>query len=102
MATFLVQTFVRPQVAERVFLDLASSGKVQDLYAQEIQGSGSRTQLAAPSSVDLDLLPKVLISAVVSEQCREDVISSIRALASMGRRGDGKIMIMPIESEIVR
>ena len=100
MAAYLVQVLVRPQVAERVFIDLAASSFVEDLFAQEVQGAGSRSHLHAQPSADLDLLPKVLIGGVVHADFYEEVIASIRALASMGRRGDGKIFVAPIHSEI--
>ena len=99
MSASLFQAIVRPQVAERVFLELAASGFVESLYAQEIQGSGSRSQGHTIKTADFGLLPKVQICGMVRREHYEQVIAAIRSTASMGRSGDGKIYVSSVMQE---
>jgi nitrogen regulatory protein PII len=83
---------IRPQVAERLCLELMASGMVEDLIATECQGSGTRVESALPVT-GLGLLPKVMVSGTCAEEDRDAVIEAILTQARSGRGGDGKLFI---------
>lgn len=49
----------------------------------------------------INLLPKIRVEAVVSDETLEDVIKDIQDKVSTGHVGDGKIFVRPIE-EVIR
>ena len=51
-------------------------------------------------TMELDLLPKVKIELVVTDEEVEDVISIISNFARTGNVGDGKIFIIPVEDAV--
>lgn len=94
--TLCFQAIIRPQMAEQVFLDLVQTNVVQALIAEECQGSGTRS---TGTRTEVELLPKVIIYGMVEDDDLQQVIDCVRAHASTGRSGDGKIFIYPISSE---
>lgn len=81
---------VWPQRAEAVCIALHESALVDELYAAECQGAGTRREGA--DDVPMGLLPKVLIGGVVAEEHRDAVVDIILSRARSGRRGDGKVL----------
>ncbi len=51
-------------------------------------------------TMELDLLPKVKIELVVTDEEVEDVISIISNFARTGNVGDGKIFVIPVEDAV--
>jgi nitrogen regulatory protein P-II 1 len=98
-----VEAIFRPEKLESVKDALVTLGHA-GLTVFEVKGHGIQkgiTQQWRGQEYSIDLLPKILVMAVVHDHEVQDVVDSISAIARTGMIGDGKIFISPVE-EVVR
>jgi nitrogen regulatory protein P-II 1 len=70
----------------------------------EVKGRGKQkgiTEIYRDREYRVDLLPKLEINIVVSEEEANTIVETIANAARTGEMGDGKIFTMPVE-EVVR
>jgi nitrogen regulatory protein P-II 1 len=98
-----VEAVIRPERLEAVKEALVALGH-NGLMVTEVKGHGTQkgiTQQWRGEEYVIDLLPKVLVVAVVNDHEVSDVLSTIQQAARTNRIGDGKIFVSPIE-EVIR
>ncbi len=89
------------------FMDVKEALEKRGFYGMtvtDVRGRGRQRgmQLQFRGRVmEIDLLPKVKIELVVTEEEVEDVITIISDYARTGNTGDGKIFVIPVD-EVVR
>ena len=98
-----VEAIVRPERLEAVKDALVGLGHA-GLTVTEVKGHGIQkgiTQQWRGQEYSIDLLPKVMIMAVVNDHEVPDVLVAITEAARTGMIGDGKIFVSAVE-DIVR
>lgn len=98
-----IESIVRPEKLEAVKEALIGLGHA-GLTVTEVKGHGIQkgiTQQWRGQEYSIDLLPKVMIMAVVNDHEVPDVLAAITAAARTGVIGDGKIFVSSVE-DIVR
>lgn len=98
-----VEAIFRPEKLGGVKDALVALGHA-GLTVFEVKGHGIQkgvTQQWRGQEYSIDLLPKILVMAVVHDHEVPDVIDSIASIARTGMIGDGKIFVSPVE-EVIR
>jgi nitrogen regulatory protein P-II 1 len=98
-----VEAIVRPERLEAVKQALVGLGHA-GLTVTEVKGHGIQkgiTQQWRGQEYSIDLLPKVMVMAVVHDHEVGDVLATISEAARTGMIGDGKIFVSDVE-DIVR
>ncbi len=98
----LVITIVKPHMLDAV-RDALSDIDVRGLTVTEVKGFGRQkghTELYRGAEYVVDFLPKTRIEIAVAEEQLEQTIDAIKAAASTGKIGDGKIFVINLEQTI--
>ncbi len=98
-----VEAIIKPFKLDEVKEALSSIG-VQGLTVSEVKGFGRQkghTELYRGAEYVVDILPKVKLEIIVSDELAAQVVETIERSARTGRIGDGKIFVMTME-EVVR
>ena len=98
----LVIAVVKPFKLDEVREALAEIG-VNGLTVTEVKGFGRQkghTELYRGAEYVVDLLPKVKIEAVVTDDILDRVLEAIQKSARTGKIGDGKIFVVDLEQVI--
>ena len=98
----LITAIIRPFKLEEVREALTQAG-VSGLTVTEVKGYGRQkghTELYRGAEYVVDLLPKIKIKAVVSEELLERALDAVIAGARTDKIGDGKIFVSPIEQAL--
>jgi nitrogen regulatory protein P-II 1 len=98
-----IDAIIRPKSLDEVKSHLASIG-VQGLTVTEVRGFGRQkghTEVYRGTEYAVDLLPKLMLTIIASEDRVPGIIDAIIAGARTGKMGDGKIFVTPLD-EVVR
>ena len=98
----LVEAIIKPFKVDDVRNALNEIG-VQGLTVTEAKGFGRQkghTELYRGAEYVVDLVPKMKLEILVTDDQVEAVIEAITASASTGKIGDGKIFVMPVSDAI--
>jgi nitrogen regulatory protein P-II 1 len=98
-----VEAIIREDKLNEVKEALKELGIV-GLNVFEIRGHGRQggiNLVGRSGSYQVDLLPKIQVNIVLSEQNLEEVIDAILRAAYTGEAGDGLIFVYPVE-EVIR
>jgi nitrogen regulatory protein P-II 1 len=98
-----VEAIIREDKLNEVKEALRELGIV-GLNVFEIRGHGRQggiSLVGRSGSYQVDLLPKIQVNIVLSEQNLEEVIDTILRSAYTGEAGDGLIFVYPVE-EVIR
>lgn len=98
----LIQAIIRPERFENVKVSLEQEGYVP-LTLMEVKGRGEQKGIALEyrgKSIQVDILPKMMIELVVRNDDLNKAITTIRNAAHTGKHGDGKIFVLPVERVI--
>ena len=98
-----VEAIIREDKLNEVKEALKEMGIV-GLNVFEIRGHGRQggiSLVGRSGSYQVDLLPKIQVNIVLSEQNLEEVIDAILRSAYTGEAGDGLIFVYPVE-EVIR
>ena len=99
----LVTAIIKPFVLDQVRESLTEIG-IKGITVTEVKGFGRQkghTELYRGAAYQVDLLPKVKIEIVVSDDLSEQVVETIIEQADTGNIGDGKIFVTNVE-EVIR
>jgi nitrogen regulatory protein P-II 1 len=97
-----IEAIIRPTKLDEVKTALNDLG-VHGISVLEIRGAGRQkgyTQHYRGSEYTVNLLPKVLVVVVVTDDKQEATVSAIEDAARTGEIGDGKIFVMPVLDSI--
>ncbi len=98
----LVSAIVKPFKLEDVRDALSALG-VQGMTVTPVKGFGRQkghTEIYRGAEYAVLYVPKVRIDVVVSDTDEDKIVSAIRTAAAMGRIGDGKIFVSPIDHAV--
>ena len=99
----LVTAIIQPFQLDAVKTALEAAG-VAGLTLSEANGFGRQkghTEVYRGAEYKVDLVPKLRVEVVVSDDDAESVTSAIVGAAQTGKIGDGKVWVVPVE-EVVR
>ena len=99
----LVTAIIKPFVLDQVRESLTEIG-IKGITVTEVKGFGRQkghTELYRGAEYQVDLLPKVKIEIMVSDDLSEQVVETIIEQADTGNIGDGKIFVTNVE-EVIR
>ncbi|MDI9619228.1 MAG: P-II family nitrogen regulator [Candidatus Nezhaarchaeota archaeon] len=99
----MICAIIRPDKLEEVKQGLRSIG-IKGLTIYEVRGKGRQEGVkwsARGHEYGLDMLPKLKIEVLVSDENLDAVVDVIAQKAKTGYVGDGKIFVVPVE-EVVR
>jgi nitrogen regulatory protein P-II 2 len=98
----LVSAIVKPFKLEDVRDALSALG-VQGMTVTPVKGFGRQkghTEIYRGAEYAVLYVPKVRIDVVVGDADQDKIVSAIRTAAAMGRIGDGKIFVSPIDHAV--
>ena len=99
----LITAVVKPFKLDDVKDALKAAG-AQGITVSEVRGfgrQGGHTETYRGAEYNIEFVPKVRIEIVVDDSVVDHAIEAIRAAASTGKIGDGKIWVTSVE-KIVR
>ena len=97
-----IEAIIKPFRIEEVKDALAKIG-IEGMTVIEAKGCGRQkghTEIYRGSEYSVDLLPKIKIEVVVSDNRADEVAQTIVAAAKTGKIGDGKVFVSAIEEAI--
>ena len=95
-----VVAIVKPYLAEKV-LESLKRAPLEALNIREVKGYGRQKSYLdqyGNSEYSLAYLPKVEITLWVEDARVEETVRRIVDIARTGRMGDGKVIVLPVES----
>ena len=101
--TKLVTAVIQPHRLDDVKSALEGAG-VRGLTVSEASGYGRQrghTEVYRGAEYTVDLVPKVKIDVLVTDEDAEAVVGVIIQAAQTGKIGDGKVWVVPVE-EVAR
>ena len=99
----LIEAIIKPFKLDDVRDALSAIG-VQGLTVTEIKGFGRQkghTELYRGAEYVVDLVPKLKLEVVASDDQVESIVDAVASAANTGKIGDGKIFVSGVE-EVVR
>jgi len=93
-----IEAIVRPNKFEAVKSALMELG-VEGMTVSEVRGHGRQkghTEVFRGREYDVDLLPKIKVELVISDDTVEKAIDAISTAAYTGKIGDGKIFLYAV------
>ena len=99
---FKIQAIIQPSKLVAVRDALKAIG-VEGLTIAEVRGHGRQkghTEVYRGREYLVDMLPKVRLEMVVTEERKEDVVGAIMGAARTGKIGDGKIFVYHVGGAI--
>lgn len=83
--------------------DVLDDCGVSGLTVSEVKGCGAQrgyTERYRGTSINISLLPRLKLEAVMRDEIVEDVISRVADAARTGEVGDGKIFLLDVEQAV--
>ncbi|MFC1627775.1 P-II family nitrogen regulator [Gemmatimonadota bacterium] len=97
-----IEAVIKPFKLDEVREALAGAG-LKGMTVSEVRGFGRQkghAELYQGSEYQIDLLPKVKIEVVVSDESVDEAVEAIIGAAWTGEIGDGKIFVSPVDDAI--
>jgi len=97
-----IQAIIRPEKLDSVKDALVELG-INGMTVTAVQGFGKQlgfTEVYRGVKQEARLLPKMMVTTVVSDGAVEGVVAAIQAAARTGEIGDGKIIVTTVEASI--
>jgi nitrogen regulatory protein P-II 1 len=95
----LVMAIIREERVQYVQKALADKN-VYGMTVSSVMGRGSQGGIHLQyrgGILNIDLIPKVAIEMVIQDALEDTVISQILSAARVGKEGDGKIFVIPVQ-----
>jgi len=97
-----IEAIIQPHKLEDAKEALKTIG-VDGMTITEVRGHGRQkghTEVYRGMEYNVDLLPKVKLELVVSDQRKDEVIRTLVAAARTGKIGDGKIFVYDVADAV--
>ena len=98
----LVTAIIRPQKLDAIRNSLESYG-VQGLTISQASGYGRQrghTEVYRGAEYTVDLLPKIRIEVLVTDEQADDIVDVLVATANTGHAGDGKVWLVDVQEAV--
>ena len=95
----IIQAIIRPEKLEAAKDALVAHG-IHGITVTSVNGFGKQlghTEVYRGVKVEARLLPKVMLTLLVTDGVVPEVMATLRQAAMTGEIGDGKIMVLPVE-----
>ena len=96
----LITAIVRPVVLDRLVVGLEEIEDFPGLTVTEASGFGQRIREGVRDTIDPFRANK-RVEIVAPDEMVEQVVSVIRSCAHTGRKGDGIVLVGPLESTVL-
>ena len=96
----LIIAYIKPFKLDDVKLAVTEAG-AQGITVMEVKGFGRQkghTELYRGSEYHTDFIPKVKLEMAVPDAAVSKVTAAITQAAPTGKIGDGKILVLPVDS----
>ncbi len=96
----LIIAYIKPFKLDDVKLAVTEAG-AQGITVMEVKGFGRQkghTELYRGSEYHTDFIPKVKLEMAVPDAAVSKVTAAITQAARTGKIGDGKILVLPVDS----
>lgn len=93
-----IEAIIQPHKLDEVKEALKSAG-IDGITITEVRGHGRQKghkEVYRGMEYEVDLLPKVKVETVVSDQRLDEIVNAISSAARSGKIGDGKIFIYEV------
>jgi len=93
-----IEAIIQPFKFDDVKEALTQSG-IEGMTITEVKGFGRQKghkEIYRGSEYTVDVLPKVKIEVVTSDDKADSVVKTILAAAKTGKIGDGKVFVLPV------
>jgi nitrogen regulatory protein PII len=97
-----IEAIIKPFKLDDVKIALNELG-VKGMTISEVKGFGRQKghkETYRGAEYQVDFVPKVKIDLVVDAELSDQVVQTIKASASSGKIGDGKIFVLPVGEAI--
>jgi len=94
-----IEAIIQPFKFDDVKAALTAAG-IEGMTITEVKGFGRQKghkEIYRGSEYTVDVLPKVKVEVVTSDDKVELVVSTIMQTAKTGKIGDGKVFVLPVE-----
>ena len=94
-----IEAIIQPFKFEDVKAALIAAG-IEGMTITEVKGFGRQKghkEIYRGSEYTVDVLPKVKVEVVSTDEKAELVVSTIMQAAKTGKIGDGKVFVVPVE-----
>jgi nitrogen regulatory protein P-II 2 len=98
----LVIAVIKPFKLDDVREALSTAG-VQGMTVSEVKGFGrqkGQTEIYRGAEYQVNFIPKVKLEAVVDDAAAAGAVEAIKAAASTGKIGDGKIFVIDVADAV--
>ena len=95
-----IVAIIQPHRLDPVREALADIG-IEGMTVTEVRGFGRQkghTEIYRGAEYQISFVPKIKIEVAVPEDKSEQVVEKVRETANLGKIGDGKIFVLPLES----
>ncbi len=95
----LITAIVKPFKLDDVKAAVKAAGVV-GITVSEVRGfgrQGGHTEVYRGTEYDIDFVPKVKLEMAVEDDAVDGVVEALRAAASTGKIGDGKVWVVDID-----
>jgi nitrogen regulatory protein P-II 1 len=102
MSMIKIECILRPEKFEKVREALSEFG-IKGMTISQVMGCGLQkgySEYYRGAELSVNLLPKVKLEIVTTDDRADEIVSIIRSQAVTGNVGDGKVFITPIRDAI--
>lgn len=96
----LIIAIVRPFMLDKIVVAVENIENFPGITVTDVEGFGQRLQTSAYDSLNPFKLKKQ-IEIAANDDMVEPIVAAIRAHAHTGKKGDGIIVILPIENAVL-
>lgn len=96
----LIIAIVRPHTLDKIIVVLEDIENFPGITITDVEGFGQRLRASASDALNPFKLQKQ-IEFAANDDTVEPIVTAIREHARTGKKGDGIIMVLPIENAVI-
>ena len=96
----LIVAYVQPFLVEKVVQALHSTPGVSGATVAHARGFGRGRQSAGQEEEIFGTSARVRVEVAANDDCVTAIVQKIASAAHTGNRGDGKILVLPLETAV--
>lgn len=96
----LIVAYVQPFLVEKIVQTLHATPGVSGATVSHARGFGRGRQTAQDEEEIYGTSARIRVEVAANDDCVTAIVQTIASAAHTGNRGDGKILVLPLESAI--